>query len=77
METSKMKELAKNYYLNVSNNEVLNCTMSKKFKNTVSLKVFNPTFKSVGYIWIQFNFTDNSMYLCSEIGVHGQKSMGE
>lgn len=75
LSNDQMKESAKNWYLSISKNEILNVSMSKKFKSTVSIKVFNPTFKDTGYIWIQFNEVDNCMYLCSEIGVHTQKSL--
>lgn len=78
LDTSKkldnMKKLAVDYYGSVSNNNVLSARKSGKFENSIVLRVYNPTFESIGNVWICFNFEEREMYLCSEIGTHGQRS---
>lgn len=74
---TQKKQIAEKYYTSVSRNEVLNVRMSKKGQNYVSLKVFNPTFKSTGYITIGFNPECNELLLMSEIGVHGSSEISK
>jgi hypothetical protein len=60
---------AKNYYLAVSNNIILDSKQTAK--NRVKLTVFNERQNYKGFIWIKFD--DSNMYLCTEIGVHGSQ----
>lgn len=65
----KLVQEAKDYYNAVSLNEILDAKQTKK--NLVRLKVFNNTFKSEGVIWIAFS--EDTMYLRSEVGTHSAR----
>jgi hypothetical protein len=71
--TETQKVLARNWYAAISNNEILNVSKSKKFQDVIAIKVFNPIFKSTGYIWIKFNIKERLMFLQSEVGTHAMK----
>jgi hypothetical protein len=63
---------AKNYYLSISNNIILDSKQTAK--NRVKLTVFNEIQNYKGFIWIKFDSLN--MYLCTEIGTHGSKLRG-
>lgn len=77
MTNEKRKEIAKRYFLSVSNNEVKSCRMSPVRKGDVVLKVYNKIFNSSGSITIGVRPEFNELLLISEIGVHGRSELSK
>lgn len=75
MEKQDMIRRAKDWYNEISVNTILNSSISRKYDNTVSLKVQSPDKSFIGYIWVRFIFFKHEiqMALCSEYVCHTVK----
>lgn len=70
MTNQEKKEIAKAYYLSVSNNDVLNARMSSKYKGHVTLTVYNRIMKSKGTILVVIRPEFDQISIATEIGIH-------
>ena len=70
LSNDQIKEVAKRFYLSISENEIIGVRMSKKYKGSVELKVYNARAKEEGIMTVGVNLEHNEILLVSEIGVH-------
>ena len=75
MEKQEMINKAVTWYNEISVNTILNSSISRKYDNTVCLKVQSPDKSFIGYIWVKFSEFKHEiqMALCSEYVCHTVK----
>lgn len=74
---SKKLEIAKRYYSHISENRIIIAFINNKSGDDVMLKVYNDKNSSNGEVIIAFNESNDEIYLCTEIGIHGCSSISK